>query len=230
MARRRNPHGAAAAAATATAASASAAGSRNSNVSRPSVFDLPLSSASNSESKGTIDDAFDTEGNFKETLPSAMSVCIDADGNPTLVETPSSSASGPVFANDVAAGAEGHDGFPFHQPEPLYSNHGNATTTPAATAAAGAFRHIIPNADIIRSPEPIAENAANGDLDPGTSTEEDFMEEELERDALAEERAEKKKQAALSSMAAASKEAAAATAKAAKSATAGDVYASVSAE
>ncbi|KAJ3148276.1 hypothetical protein HDU89_004873 [Geranomyces variabilis] len=166
---------------------------------------MPLAAAQNSESKGTLDDAFDTEGNFKETLPSQMSACIDAEGNPTLVETPTSSTSSAAAgANDVAAGAEdvrdnaggGGGGFPFDWPENLYAR---PQPYPAAAAAnandtpSSSLRLVIPNADITRSPEPIAESAANGDLDPGTSTEEEFLDEELEREALAEERAALKK-------------------------------------
>ncbi|KAJ3179314.1 hypothetical protein HDU87_002923 [Geranomyces variabilis] len=198
MARRRTPRPASAGNSNDPPASAAHGntnghGSQGSYRRSPSIYDLPLATATNSESKGTVDDAFDTEGNFKETLPSKMSACIDAEGNPTLVETPASSAD-----NDVAAGAEGDNGggsaggFPFDRPEDL-----NALPPLASSASANggtsSLRLIIPNADVTRSPEPIAESAANGDLDPGTSTEEEFLDEEAEREALAEERANKKK-------------------------------------
>ncbi|KAJ3016926.1 hypothetical protein HKX48_003796 [Thoreauomyces humboldtii] len=148
---------------------------------RPSIFEsLSIPNVSNKEGRKKEKDAFDEDGNFKSDLPTSMSASIDDEGLPTLLGTADKNP-GMNSRTDVATKEEG---------PPSNASSSTSPADPTSNQVSEFPFHappsiVIPSAGITLSPKPMEH-----DMAPGTSTEEEFIEGEIESELLAEERRE----------------------------------------
>ncbi|KAI9094441.1 acyl transferase/acyl hydrolase/lysophospholipase [Phlyctochytrium arcticum] len=128
---------------------------------------------SNSIHNRNPNDVFDEDGNFKQDLPSSVSPSFDADGNPTLLQTPREEE-------------EEKGGFGWDETASLGIITDGERVQPIE-------RVQSPGSD---TPQSVIEGNGEEDLEPGTTTEEEYLESELESELIAEERRQKAKKKA----------------------------------